>query len=354
MHPCSISDIFSHLHEHKIYCGHAQLDNSSIAQLHSTFHCQQHNLAGYIFNTEQMSLIKDLNNDNRTFLIERDVKLSTTDYAWGIDRIDQRNLPLDGIYSFQNSRNGAGTTVFVIDSGINVHHDEFQGRAVWGINTVDNVDDDLNGHGTHVAGIVGGATVGVAKDVSIVAIKCVDSDGYGMTSDVLLGLAFVLQQTHLSNKIVTMSLISNGVNAILDHVAKLLIGQGVPIVVSAGNSAQNVCQQSLTDINQVLKVAAADKTDTFASFSNYGPCINLIAPGVNIFSSYIGGNGFYKFLSGTSMAAPFVTGVVARLWSNNLTVDSNNIIKNLLDLSTTNIIQGVPAGTPNRNLYIQQ
>ncbi|MCU4377017.1 S8 family peptidase [Acinetobacter haemolyticus] len=268
--------------------------------------------------------------------------------VWGLDRTDQKNLPLDSNYSY--TQTGAGVTAYIVDTGILTSHQQFSGRVKSGYTAISDGKGttDCNGHGTHVAGTVGGTTYGIAKDVTLVPIRVLGCDGAGTSSGVLAGLDWVVQNGK-KPAVVNMSL-SGGVSSSLDNAIVTLYDQGYTPVVAAGNSNTDACNSSPARASKAITVAAIDNTDTRANFSNYGSCVDIFAPGTQITSAWYDSNTATKLSNGTSMATPHVAGVVAGMLQSTPTASPQTITTNLLKLATTNIVKD-PAGSPNRLLY---
>ncbi len=267
---------------------------------------------------------------------------------WGLDRIDQKNLPLDSAYSY--SQTGSGTTAYIVDTGILSTHQQFSGWVLSGYTAISdgNGTSDCHGHGTHVAGTVGGSTYGVAKNVSLVPIRILGCDGSGASSNVIAGLDWILKNGK-KPAVVNMSL-GGEANASLDSAVENLFNNGYVMVVAAGNSNTDACSTSPARVSKAITVAATDSTDTRASYSNYGSCVDIFAPGSQINSSWIGSNTATKVLNGTSMATPHVVGVVAEMLQSTPTTTPQTISTNLLNQASSNVVKN-PSGSPNRLLY---
>ena len=267
---------------------------------------------------------------------------------WGLDRIDQKALPLNSTYSYLQT--GSGTTAYIVDTGILSSHQEFSGRVLSGYTAISdgNGTTDCNGHGTHVAGTVGGTTYGVAKNVNLVPIRILGCDGSGASSNVIAGLDWILKNGK-KPAVVNMSL-GGATSSSLDSAVENLYNNGYVMVVAAGNSNTDACTSSPARVSKAITVAATDNTDTRASYSNYGSCVDIFAPGSQINSSWIGNNTATKILNGTSMATPHVAGVVAEMLQSTPTASPQTISTNLLNQASSNVVKN-PSGSPNRLLY---
>ena len=231
--------------------------------------------------------------------------------TWGIDRVDQRDLPLSHTYVYNAT--GAGVDGYIIDTGMNLTHDEFTGRAVSGTDKVDNDDDatDCNGHGTHVAGTVGGTTYGVAKEVRLIAVRVLDCGGSGTTDGVIAGVDWVTDNHVAGQPAVANMSLGGGFSQALNDAVTNSVNDGVFYAVAAGNGFTNACDGSPASTAAAMTVGATDSTDHEAVFSDRGPCLDIWAPGVDVTSAWIGSNSATNTISGTSMATPHTAGAGA-------------------------------------------
>jgi len=296
--------------------------------------------------------VRALQNDDDVVAIEPDQAVTadatqtvtTGGGLYGLDRVDQRSLPLSGSYTY--SRNGSGVRAYVIDTGIVANHSDFGGRALNVYDAFGGNGNDCNGHGTHVAGTIGGATHGVAKAAALRGVRVLNCSGSGSTSGIIAGIDWV-RKNHIKPAVANMSL-GGGYSSALNTATNNLSNAGVHVSVAAGNENQNACNVSPASASAPTVVAASDKTDTRATFSNYGSCVEVYAPGVAITSAWL--NGGTNTISGTSMAAPHVAGVAA-LYKSGGDAASSTINSWIINNATTNVIKSNPSGTVNRLLF---
>ncbi len=271
--------------------------------------------------------------------------------SWGLDRLDQRDLPLNSGYHYDVT--GSNVTAYVIDTGIRVTHQTFGGRAVWGTNTTgDGNNTDCNGHGTHVAGTIGGSQYGVAKGVHLVAVKVLDCSGSGSFAGVAQGIDYVTAQ-HAAGApaVANMSLGAQGSDTTTENAVRNSIADGVSYAIASGNSNADACGFTPARVAEAITVNASDINDARASFSNFGTCTDIFAPGVNITSSWNTSDTATNTISGTSMATPHVTGGAALYLSANPGASPATVQQALKDNATLNHITNPGTGSPNRLLY---
>ena len=301
--------------------------------------------------TEQQAL--SLSEDSRVRFVEEDsvveALVTQNNPPWGLDRIGQRDLPLNHVYSYTTT--GAGVNAYIIDTGIRRTHTQFGGRAFVGFDAVGDGQNtnDCNGHGTHVSGTVGGSTFGVAKSVRLFAVRVLSCSGSGSTSGVIAGVDWVTAN-HISPAVANMSL-GGGVSTALDTAVRNSISSSVTYAIAAGNSNANAANSSPARVTEAITVGATTMTDARSSFSNFGSVVDIFAPGSSILSAWNTSDTATNTISGTSMATPHVTGVVARFLQANPGATPAQARNEIVNQATLNHLSGIPSGTANRLLF---
>ncbi|WP_338090782.1 S8 family serine peptidase [Planosporangium thailandense] len=306
---------------------------------------------------------KRLAADPAVSYVEQDRKVritgtQTNPPSWGLDRIDQPSLPLNQSYTYPNT--AAAVHAYILDTGIRITHREFGGRASYGHDFIDNdavaSDDDCSdgtagtGHGTHVAGIVGGSTSGVAKAVQLVAVRVLDCHGVGDYSQIIAGVDWVTSNA-VKPAVANMSL-GGPADDTLDAAVKASITSGITYTVAAGNSGVDAAYSSPADVPEAITVGATDESDTRAWFSNYGTCVDLFAPGVDITSASNADNTSYVSKDGTSMASPYVAGAAAMYLAANPSATPTQVQAALLNAATPGKVRDAGPGSPDRLLNV--
>jgi len=300
----------------------------------------------YHLEDEQVEALKE---DPRIAYIEQDRRIHIesvqNNAPWGLDRLDQNNLPLNNAYETGNG--GAGVNAYIIDTGILLTHQDFQGRARSGFDFVDQDNDatDCNGHGTHVAGTVGGALHGVAKNVNLIAVRVLDCEGSGSFSGVIAGIEWVTAN-HVGPAVANMSL-GGGASQAVDDAVAASIASGVTYVVAAGNENQNACNTSPSRVPAAITVGSSTRADQRSSFSNFGSCVDIFAPGSDILSAWFNSNTATNTISGTSMASPHVAGVAALYLSAHPQALPSEVSSAVKASGVANKISNVGTGSPN-------
>ncbi|MCP9986624.1 MULTISPECIES: S8 family peptidase [Streptomyces] len=271
--------------------------------------------------------------------------------TWGLDRLDQRALPLDRSYTYPEP-GGQGVTAYIIDTGVRISHSDFGGRAFNGFDAVDNdnVAQDGNGHGTHVAGTVAGTAYGVAKKAKIVGVRVLNNQGSGTTAGVVAGIDWVTRNA-VKPAVANMSL-GGGVDSTLDQAVRNSIASGVTYTLAAGNDNKDASTSSPARVTEAITVGSTTNTDARSSFSNYGSVLDVFAPGSSITSAWHTGDTATNTISGTSMAAPHVAGAAALYLANNPSATPAQVSSALTSAATSGVVTNPGTGSPNRLLYV--
>jgi|GEM_PF-842727 len=270
--------------------------------------------------------------------------------SWGLNRIDQRNLPLDSAYTYPNT--ASNVTAYIIDTGIRTTHTNFGGRAVWGTNTVDSNNTDCNGHGTHVAGTVGGSSYGVAKGVRLIAVKVLNCAGSGSFAGVAAGVDWVTGHHTSGPAVANMSLGASGSDPTGESAVRRSISDGVVYAIASGNSSSDACNFTPARVAEAITVNASASNDARASFSNFGSCTDIFAPGVGITSAWSSSDTATNTISGTSMASPHVAGGAALILGSNPAQTPAQVASTMFTNATLNKITSPGTGSPNRLLFV--
>ena len=257
---------------------------------------------------------------------------------WGLDRIDQRALPLSASYSYANT--GSGVTAYVIDTGIRLSHSDFGGRAKSGFDAIDGGSaDDCDGHGTHVAGTIGGTTHGVAKSASLVAVRVLDCAGSGTYSQVIAGVDWVTGDHDAGEAAVANMSLGGPASSSLDAAVRNSIIDGVSYAIAAGNDSNDACRYSPARVTEAMTISATDKRDNRPSWANVGSCVDWFAPGAGITSTWHTGDTARNTISGTSMATPHTAGVAALYLQSNASASPQQVRDALYTLTTKGIVK---------------
>ncbi|ELT91444.1 hypothetical protein CAPTEDRAFT_220467 [Capitella teleta] len=317
---------------------------------------------------QQVKIADDYNSTLTTAdPVEQCVRQSTGSAQWSLSRINSRAKPYFGTagYDYSAIDDGSNVDVYIVDTGVYIQHQDFESRAWYGM-TADALlhegNDDHNGHGTHVAGIAAGLRYGVAKKANIISVKVLDYEGMGSVSGVIQGIQWAVDREASKDSasrgraVLNLSLGTSGVVHSLDTAIQAAISAGVNVVIAAGNDAADACSVSPGRVAAAISVGATTLADSVASFSNFGPCVNILAPGQDIISAYKGSTQMTQTLSGTSQAAPLVAGVVARHLSSltpGTSLSPARVLALISDTASTGRISLTSAqgATPNLLLY---
>ncbi|MFG2878535.1 S8 family peptidase [Streptomyces sp. NPDC048337] len=313
-------------------------------------HVYRSALRGFSIRTSQ-DQAAELAADPRVAYVEQDAEVRVSDTqsnpTWGLDRIDQRALPLSQTYTYDST--AANVTAYVIDTGIRTTHTDFGSRARVGFDAFGGTGQDCNGHGTHVAGTVGGAAYGVAKGASLVAVRVLNCSGSGTTAGVIAGVDWV--SANAARPAVANMSLGGGASSALDGAVARSISSGITYAIAAGNSSANACNYSPGRTPSAITVGATLRWDARASFSNYGSCLDLFAPGVGITSDWYSGDTATNTISGTSMAAPHVAGAAALYLATHPNASALQVRDAVVAGATQGAVVLPGPGSPNRLLY---
>ncbi|HEX5708916.1 MAG TPA: S8 family peptidase [Pyrinomonadaceae bacterium] len=313
-------------------------------------HVYKHALNGFSVEMPEAAA-RALAEDPRVAFVEEDAEMhlvaTQSNPPWGLDRIDQRNRPLSGTYTYNWT--GSGVRAYVIDTGIRTAHTQFGGRATNVFDVNGGNGQDCNGHGTHVSGTIGGSTYGVAKSVQLRGVRVFGCGSTTSTSNIIAGVNYVAANRQLP-AVANMS-VGGPASTSMDNAVQNLINSGVTVAVAAGNSSTNACTQSPARLAAAITVGSTTSSDARSSFSNFGTCVDLFAPGSSILSAWYTSNTAAATLSGTSMASPHVAGVAALYLQANPGASNATVRNAIVNNATTNVLTGIGTGSPNRLLY---
>jgi subtilisin family serine protease len=322
-------------------------------------HTYKHAIKGFSVRMSEERAAK-LADDPRVAFVEEDGVVSAvatqTNAPWGLDRIDQRNRPTDGNYTYNST--GTGVKAYILDTGIRATHTDFGGRVISGFDAIGDGlgTNDANGHGTHVAGTVGGSRWGVAKNVTLVAVRVLDANGFGTNAGVIAGIEYVTSNHQSGQPAVANMSLGGPASSAIDNAVINSIADGVTYAIAAGNDNVNACNQSPARVASAITVGATANNDARSQFtppfaSNFGPCLDLFAPGTNIQSAWNTSDTDSNVISGTSTATPHVAGVAALYLENNPNASPATVASAIIAGATTNVVTNPGTGSPNRLLY---
>jgi subtilisin family serine protease len=295
-----------------------------------------------------------LSRDDRVLFVEEDSHISIsatqTNAPWNLDRVDQRNMPLDTNYQY--TQTGAGAHVYILDTGIRITHQEFGGRANVVFDALNDGQNglDCNGHGTHVAGTVGGATYGVAKNVALHSVRVLPCGGFGQISDLITGVDWI-KAHRINPAVANISITAPGTSPSMESAIANAVASGVVFTIAAGNSQWDACDYTPARTPSAITVAATAEADERALYSNYGPCVDLFAPGNAVMSAGIASDTATRVMSGTSMSAPMVAGSAAVYRAANPTANPATVAQVITSTATAGVVTNIGSTSPNKLLY---
>jgi subtilisin family serine protease len=309
-------------------------------------------IKGFSIKLPEVAVQRLLNNPKVKY-IEQDQLVSIgatqSNATWGLDRVDQKDLPLNSSYTYFS--NGSTVDAYIIDTGIRPDHNEFSGRVVSGYDAFGGNTADGNGHGTHVAGTVGGTTYGIAKEVRLIAVRVLDNSGSGAWSGVIAGVDWVVADHAAGKPAVANMSLGGGISTALNDAVRKAVADGVVMVVAAGNSNANAANYSPASTVEAITVGATTSSDARASYSNFGSVLDIFAPGSSITSAWITSNSSINTISGTSMAAPHVAGVAALYLEAKPGSTPAQVDQGLKAFATVGKVTSAGTGSPNLLLY---
>lgn len=308
-------------------------------------------IAGFVGTMSERQAIA-LSRDERVAFVEQDSYTSAesvqSSATWGLDRIDQRSFPLDARYTY--ATDASNVHAYVIDSGIRTSHTSFGGRASSDFDLINDGNQDCLGHGTHVAGTIGSSTWGVAKNVRLHSVRVMGCTASGTVSELISGIDWVASN-HISPAVANISITASGNSNALNSSVNALVRAGVTVVTSAGNYGADACNYSPANVANAITVGATGTTDIRATFSNFGSCVDLFAPGISIFSASNGDDTSYRVMNGTSMSSPHVAGVAALYLAQNPTASPATVAQTIVSTATTGVVANLDSASPNKMVY---
>ncbi len=274
-----------------------------------------------------------------------------TGATWGLDRSDQRNRPLNSTYNYPD-QGGQGVRIYVVDTGVRSTHADLTGRVITGYSAYSGGTEDCNGHGTHVAGSAAGTAYGIAKKATVVPVRILSCTGSGSSTTFFNGVNWILANKGTTPGVVNMSLAFSSVSSTVNTAIRNLHNSGLTTIVAAGNSNLNACNYSPSSEPLAITVGSTTSSDARSSFSNFGSCVDIFAPGTSITSAWHTSNTAINTISGTSMASPHVAGAAALLLGDNNGLSSAGVWSALLANATPGVVTSAGTGSPNRLLYV--